>query len=420
MKPLYSKQYPFTYIVFGFFLHLIAFLIANMTGLQFVQAFVGMIGWWYIIKGFRKFSSVLRIPFHGFYRFLFVLYIILCAVMICRGYTIDYPYQWISIQGCINYHLFSPYYILPYFMPFVAFIPVRYYKLGTSVRISYVVGIITIILFAVFYKEILASSLRQARGFSVEGDYSFGAFIPQFYINVAVIVLFRKYISNKVFLINCIGLSLSILVNLIAARRGGSAIQLMLFVFNLYFLYKSVSSKYKILIVVISAIIIIGCVYLFSDSDVFNFIKERGLEDTRSGVDKALLSQMNDWELIFGKGLNGRYYYPLSALEDDYLNGWRYASETGFYSLVLHGGYLLAFVYIAVLLLPALKGVFLSKNLLCKALGFYIILSLIELYPFGWPSFNFKFLMIWMGVSLCYNRQIRSLNDRQIKEYFFS
>lgn len=59
------------------------------------------------------------------------------------------------------------------------------------------------------------------------------------------------------------------------------------------------------------------------------------MEDTRSGVDKALLQQMSDIELIFGKGLNGRYYYPLS--NDDYLGGWRYASETGFYTLILKG-----------------------------------------------------------------------------------
>lgn len=57
------------------------------------------------------------------------------------------------------------------------------------------------------------------------------------------------------------------------------------------------------------------------------------MEDTRSGVDEALLNQMSDTELFFGKGLNGRYFYPLS--NEDHLNGWRYGSETGFYNIVL-------------------------------------------------------------------------------------
>ena len=51
----------------------------------------------------------------------------------------------------------------------------------------------------------------------------------------------------------------------------------------------------------------------------------------------------------------------------------------------------MAFTYILLLIYPALVGIFKSKNILCKALGFYIILSLIELYPFGWLAFNIKY-----------------------------
>ena len=135
-------------------------------------------------------------------------------------------------------------------------------------------------------------------------------------------------------------------------------------------------------------------------------------------MDESLLSQMTDLDMIFGKGLNGRYYYPL--LEDDFLNGWRYGTETGFYNIVLKGGYVMAFTYILLLLIPAYKGIFQAHNILCNAGGFFILLSLFELYPFGWLEFSLKFLAIWMMVVLCMNPNVRNMSDLQIKQQFFS
>lgn len=131
-----------------------------------------------------------------------------------------------------------------------------------------------------------------------------------------------------------------------------------------------------------------------------------------------MLRQMSDMEMIFGKGLNGRYYCPLS--EDDYLNGWRYGIETGFYNLVLKGGYLLAFTYILLLLIPAIKGIFKSKNWFTRIGGFYILFSLLSLIPFGILSFDVQFLYIWMMVSVCMNQQIRRMSDSEIKQQFFN
>lgn len=335
--------------------------------------------------------------------------------MIIRGYLIDYNYQWISLQGLINYHLFFPYYILPYFVPLIIFVPYKYYDFRLFIKYSIIISITCIITFIIYYQDIIRSSTLQALGLG--GEYGFGATFAEMYIPVAFAVLCKKYIYTKYWLINSIGLLTSLITFAIAARRGSSAIVTCLFIFNLYFWIKSMKFKNKIRVIAISTIIIVGLLYIFLTSDSFTYIHQRGLEDTRSEVDKALLSQMNETELFFGKGLNGRYYFPL--MEDDFLNGWRYGSETGFYNIVLKGGYLMAFTYILLLIYPALVGIFKSKNILCKALGFYIILSLIELYPFGWLAFNIKYLIIWIGVVLCYNKKIRALNDKQIYIHFF-
>ena len=406
---------PFGKITTGFFFHLLGQAVVAVTGNQILQALVCTIGWYFIIKGFIRIKG-LHIPFNVFHKTLFITYLLLCIVMIVRGYLIDYNYQWISFQGFINFHFFSPAYILPYIMPLIALIPLRYYDFRPFIKCSIITAYISIIIFVVFFRQISSNAALQAVGLG--GEYGFGSSFAQIYTPVAFAVLCRKYISNKVWLINSIGLFTTLIVFAISARRGATATTVCLFLFNLYFYIKSKKRNTKIIATTVSICIVLGLVSFFISSDKFRFIKERGLEDTRSGVDEALLNQMSDTELFFGKGLNGRYFYPLS--NEDHLNGWRYGSETGFYNIVLKGGYVMAFVYILLLAYPALLGIFRSRNTLCKALGFYIVLSLIELYPFGWLMFNLKFLIIWMGVALCYNPAIRRMSENDIFRLFFA
>ena len=402
-------------ITTGFFFHLLGSAVVATTGNQIFQAIICTIGWYYIIKGFSQIKN-LHVPFQGGYRVLFILYLLLCAIMILRGYLIDYNYQWISFRGLINFHFYSPTYILPYLMPLLAFIPLKYYDFRPFIKVSVIVACLSIILMAIFLPNISKTALSIAMGDG--GDYGYGSSIADVYIPVAFAVLCRRYIPNRIWLVNSIALFLCLITFAIAARRGGTVITACLFLFNIYYYIKSKNKNIRIVVILMSIIFILGLVYYSLSSDYFAFIRERGMEDTRSGVDRALLDQMSDAEMIFGKGLNGRYYYPLS--EDDYLNGWRYGSETGFMNIVLKGGFLVAIVYVLLLLLPALKGIFQSRNTLCKALGCYIILSLVELYPFGWLMFNMKFMIIWMGVALCYSPIVRRLSDKDIYNLFFS
>ena len=406
---------PFGKITLGFFFHLLGQAVVAVTGNQVAQALVCMVGWVFIIKGILGIKGI-RIPFKGLYKFLFVVYLLVCVVMVVRGYMIDYNYQWISLQGFLNFHLISPYYILPYLMPLVAFIPHRYYDFRPFVKCSVVIACLSIIIFVLFFRQISASAYSLAIG--GDGDYGFGSSFAQIYIPVAFVVLCKKYIPLRVWRVNSLGLLVVLVTFAIAARRGSTATTACLFLFNLYFYIKSKRSGARVAAVLLSIVFVCGAAYYFMSSDLFSFIHQRGLEDTRSGVDEALLSQMSDMELIFGKGLNGRYYYLLSM--DDYLGGWRYGSETGFYNIVLKGGYLMAILYIVLLAYPALLGIFKSNNTLCKALGFYIMLSLVKLYPFGWLAFNMEFLVIWMGVVLCYTPSIRKMSDLDVYSRFFS
>lgn len=413
---IFRTESPFNTIVTGFTVNIVADALKAITGNEILMAVVKLIGWYFIITGaFQIKRHGFRCPFKGIYRLLFFSYLFVCMIMIVRGYLIDYNYQWISLQGFINFHLFSPYYILPYLMPLTVFIPYKLFRLDAFAFYSYIVGLMGIAICVINYNDVVRSSMMLAVG--TGGEYMYGASYAYIYTPMAFAILCKKYIPYKIWTVNCLALFLSLLLLLISARRGGAATLSCLYLFNIYFYLKSLTGGRKALGFVMVAVGLIIAVGYFSNSSTLDFLRERGLEDTRSGVDEALLSQMNSTELVFGKGLNGRYYYPLSL--DDYLDGWRYGSETGFYNIVLKGGYTMAFLYIILLVYPALLGIFKSKNLLCKAGGAFITLSVIKLYPFGWLSFNMEFLIIWMLVSLCYSKKVRQMTDKEIHSYLF-
>lgn len=410
------ETYYFELIVLGFTLHAIGRIGRSIFTNDLLMVLFGTIGWYYIIKGYLHVRGRLsQNGMGGMYNTLLAFYLFQCVVMIVRGYMIDYPYQWISVNGMFNFHLFQKYYILPYLMPLVCFIPWQYYHLEKFTKYGSWIGVVAAITFFVFLPDIIQASRIAMAGLELEkGDsgVQYG-----FYANFSYATFLVAYTTKKIWLKNMIGLASLVLISMIAARRGGSLINAIVFVAALYMWSKYSGQRIGIIAKFLFIILIGIGVYFVLNSSLFDFLFQRGLEDSRSGVDKALLSQMNDVQQIFGKGLNGRYYYPL--LTDDYLDGWRYISETGFYTIVLRGGYLMAFTYILLLAIPAIKGMFQSRNYLCKAGGFYIFVSLIELYPFGLLEFSIKFLIIWMMVVLCMNREVRAMDDEEIQQQFF-
>ena len=412
---MFKIKNPFEQIVFGLFLHLSGNYYPFLLGFrnELVSFLIMFIGWCYIIKGFRKIR--LRCPFVGWYKILFFSYVMICIVMIVRGYLIDYRYQWESIFGIINFHLFSQYYILPYLMPIVAFIPFSEYNLSLYKKIGYYVSIIAIILCILNYGSIVSASHDTMSG--KDDLYGYGAGTGALALTVSFIALCYPYMRKKEWLVYFCSLIISLFVTLIAARRGTSFSVAMILCSSLLLLAYSLKGAKRFGLFLGASIMFVIAFYYFENSSDFAFIHQRGDEDTRSGVDIALLSQMDTNEMIFGKGLNGRYYYPLHL--DDRLDGWRYVTETGFYNIVLKGGFLMAIVYIILLLFPAVKGIFFSKNVFCKALGLFILVSLIELYPFGWLAFDMRFFIIWIGIPMCMDENIRLLSNKEVYNWLF-
>lgn len=416
---LFNIQDPFSSIVSGFAILSICPAIETLIPSIYLYALLSSIGLYYILRGFYVMRHSLKLPFGLGYKLLLLLYAIFVAIMWVRGYMIDYQYPWMSTMGAINNHFFNRTYLICWFLPLITFIPRDKINFNIAVKWSEIFAWLSIICFVIFFRKMMTSSLALATGANLETEGISYQTLGLLYTSTAFISLCSSYIPRKTWLINFSALTVSLIVLLMAGRRGASATSGAMMILSLYFWIKS---KKRMVRIVLKPLMLLSCVIIVlvgMNMSAFRFIQKRGMEDTREAVDKSLLAQMNDWQMIFGKGLNGRYYHNLHLPNDEF-RGWRYMTETGFYLLVLKGGYFFAFLYISLLIIPVIKGLFCSRNLLSKAFASYILLSLLELYPWGHPTFNFKFLMIWIGVSLCMSKKFRNIDNKQIKATYFN
>lgn len=404
----------FSNLVLGIFFLMFGAYARSVSGWDSLLVFCGIFAWFYLVKAYKRMNFSWRANYFPFgYQLLMLLYFIVVAVMILRGYTSYNEYQWKSTFSMLRFHLLDSTYILPYLMPIVLFVPYRYYSFAKIVRLSKWMALLTLLAFFVFFPQIVISAKFSMMQVEVPSGLVQATDIV-IYGNFCFIALCWAYIPKNIWKFNLLGLLVCLLALMIAARRGDSLSYFIVLVYlvSQYFRHHGVFVKLFILLMVLLG------VYFILSSDLFSFIFQRGMEDTRSFVEETMLSQMSDYEMFFGKGLNGRYYCPLH--EEEYLDGWRYGIETGFYNIVLKGGYIMACMYIILLAIPAYKGFLKSCNQLCKAGGFYIFLSLFELYPFGWLTFDIKFLTLWMMVVLCMNPEVRRMSDEDVKRLFFN
>ncbi|WP_020589302.1 hypothetical protein [Desulfobacter curvatus] len=424
MKKFFFYTYsPFQKIIIGLSFHIVGNVLRGIYGTDVPLIFFGGIGWGWIAYGILTVKKIYK-PFWGLHSSFFYYYFLVVLIMILRGYNIDYSYQWISTAGMINYHFLSPYYILPYFLPLILFIGIRQFEFNSLSKINLIFNIFFIIMFFTTIKgTYIDSQFFASKGGGYDdfkSMYASVSYVGSLFVTTSFFLFCKKYINSKLWFFNIICCFLALFNVALAGRRGAVCILTLYIIVALLLNFKEdrLKERVKSLVLVFSALAFLGIYYMSMDS-TFLFLKKRGLENTRVDVHKSLIAQMDIFDWCFGRGLNGRYYHNLH-LENNYLGGWRYGCETGFLNLVLKGGLVLTALHIFTLLVPALKGVLNSKNAFTKALGAYVILSIIELYPFGWPKFDLKYLIVWIGAALCSFPHIRKMNDVEIKNRFFS
>lgn len=407
----------FLYSIAKMLLHYLPGFISNILIILTSTFFL-----WKIIENFKG------VPLKGLTKFLYIILVFWSLCLTFHTFFIaDISTTFSKNEGVKTWILAytSSQYFMPNMIPLYLLAIPRNHQFDFRYlwRVMWIMCILYLCLYPYSFWNMIHyqwSSIRlEGEAWGDKGTY--GDFIMNstkginYILPFAIMIFFKKYLPQKIwkyFLATAIG---NILIQAYMARRGNLAISLLYLVlaWGIYFIHEKKSSKFKITL--ISVIVIILCYSLFNNmaDSLFATLIERGMEDTRSGVEESFYNDMKtttDW--LFGRGWFGEYY-------DSIFKDYRSSIETGFLSLILRGGLLYTIPYVGILLLSFINGYFRSKNLFCKSFAIICLIQILSLYPYGWPAFDLNHFTLWLGVWICNSSQIRNLNDNYIIHHLF-
>lgn len=229
-----------------------------------------------------------------------------------------------------------------------------------------------------------------------------------------VTIFLKSYLKYRTWFLYLIIVFIQFFMSIYMARRSGVILWLF-YLFICFFFYLVYSRMSKFYYVILGVVVCYGLFELYQVMDNYSFFEllvQRGINDTRSGVEASFYKDMDETGWVFGRSWFGTYYEPAWMKN-------RTSIETGFLSLILRGGIVYLILYLCVLLPSAIKGLCQSKNVFVKAFSLMIFFHIIELYPFGWPSFTIGYFSVWIGAYICQSQYYRNLTDEKVKQLYF-
>lgn len=348
---------------------------------------------------------------------------LLCTLVIWTIWNTFYSFfiigGWEFTQGTIKNLL------LPFLFPFFLYIlpqnrPINFrYMLNCFAILS--VCYVAMFPFSVWSMLHWDFNMNLSHGQEWGDEGTYGDFIMNSTLGISVLLIpsvliyFKRYFIRRVWFAYMIIFVSNLFLQLFMARRGGVAITLLTVfsVWALYLLQDRVSKVKTIFMGIVISLFAVMIFYNYADS-LFATLLERGVEDTRSGVEHSFYQDMNkaeDW--IIGRGWFGEYYDPIFRTRRHYI-------ESGYLTLIMRGGIIYLILYVSLLLYSSFRGLLLSNNIFVKSFSVVILIYVISLYPFGIPDFDFNMFVIWIGLYFCNNRYILSLNDKEIYCLYFN
>ncbi len=350
--------------------------------------------------------NILKFRFKNSYlRVIFILYILWQLGIVFRGFRFDFFYVKEQLFD-IGYGIFI--YLVPLFLLFpqnFAF----YRKLFLVILIqsgSY------LLFSAIFIKDIFNPDRQSTLSQGIAENFTALVF------SVAFMLFTYIYHTPKKRLWALGVMAISVLVVVYRARRGWIFMHITTLL-SILMIYLIVSKRTIMVTYLAVLMALLGYFYytnLYNQSNfgIFNFLVERGDEDTRTGVEVLFQEDMDSTEWLIGKGINGDYYCP--NIDPD-STGYRNVIETGYLQIILKGG-IISLVLLLLILIPSvIQGLFKSKNIFCKAFGLWTLLWIIYLYPTVGNAFTMQYILVWFGVGVCYSKKIRNMTDEQITTY---
>lgn len=328
---------------------------------------------------------------------LFKALLMWVIVMLVRGFEFGYDY----FRGLV----ISPYLFMPFTLPFI----VRLFDVRDLRKcITYIHGLN--LLFIAFFLYKLSFIVSRGEGVvayleTITHNLAFPNFLLMFYF--FRLTSFQKIISFSVY-------AIGLLVSIYFARRSLSwtyvcagVISVLLGLYQIRTYLRS--SPFTLMFSMLAVAITIGFL-VQSGQDFYGGLLDRMNEDSRGTIVYDFKKDMTSSDLTFGKGIGGSYYLwttYMPDLEGDYRN----IIESGYFNLILYGGYIIVLLLAIIYLKAIYNGFFKSDNMLAKAFAALMVLHVLELYPAGVLFFNLYFLIIWVGVCMCYDRKFLAMRD---------
>lgn len=330
-------------------------------------------------------------------RVTFILFMLWQLYIISRGI------QEFNFAMLLNL-LFSPYYFLHYFVPLIILIPANIFFAKRTFNIFILLAVLLFVFFILFSNDMLHTNLN----FSEQTIWSLGT-------GGGFILLTWNYHNNRNRFIAFLAVLLSLFVATVMARRN------IMLTFSNYLLFSvliilfnsthSIRTKVQTIAVVILLSLVAFNFFLLYQDQLFIRIAGHLNENTREIVYDAFFNDMSTKDLIIGRGFLGEYYCPgVDPLKDT-----RFLIESGYLQTILKGG-IISLVLFLMIAFPAIYlGILKSKNILSKASGTIVLLWLIDMFPWGMPAINIRYILVWTCIGICYSKAVRSLTDAEIK-----
>ena len=183
--------------------------------------------------------------------------------------------------------------------------------------------------------------------------------------------------------------------------------------------------KKAVFLVSFTLLITIGYSVFESNQDgIFYGFTKRATENTRETVFLFYFLDMSPTDFVIGKGINGTYFCPevdreWSGGEDPKHKNLddRVYIECGYLQLILNGGVIYLALYLLILIPAMFKGFFLSRNLFSKSCAFLILMHLIDMAPFGLPTFSLRQFTLWFCVAVCFSKEMRRKDEEEMKKF---
>ncbi|MEZ4993476.1 MAG: hypothetical protein R2824_23840 [Saprospiraceae bacterium] len=229
------------------------------------------------------------------------------------------------------------------------------------------------------------------------------------------------YHSRKRLFFSIFTLFLIIIFGIMRARRGLILMASLPLMFSyIMYLYRSNFKMKSLMIIatVMGALLLNAyAIRVFNNGSMFQYLNERALEDTRTGVEVRFYHDFGMLDWVVGRGINGKYYCPEVPSPND-VHGYREVIETDFLQIILKGGLISLGLLMAILVPAMLIGFFQSNNLLAKASSIWIFLAILNMYPSTVNTFTMNYILVWMAVGICYSKTIRMIPDEVLARYF--